>query len=324
MIYQEAEKYIKEQFASKSYDGARSTLKIAEIIGDKLLADQTHKDGDYHAPKPGVVHASKLYGCLRGTFYEMMGVKKDVQEEFNARRMAGVFEAGNLFEDFIVNSLGDRVLEKQREYIMKYKSLTLTGHSDYRVLDGDIMRIGENKSVHSQAFWYRQQEGTLVAWQNQIQLQVYLWCERVLFNNEWEGIFSYISKDDCTIDSIPVKYNPEIINEVVIPILDLLNAAYEEALPFVGQPNYLEKILEIGQKLPAPDMAVYDANKHTYSVNWIAKYCNHHCSCAGAGWLLEAGAEVKRKNAESKASLVKSIGGTVEKTEKPVIGIAAE
>ena len=313
-IYQDAEKLVKEQFHKGTYDG-RGKLDVGAIVGDKLLAKQKKVDGDWHAPKAGVIHVSKLYGCLRGVFYEMMGVPADLKEETGERRMAGVFEAGHLFEDFIVDSLGDLVLERQREYVHKYKSLTLVGHSDYRVLDGEVMRIGENKSVHSDAFWYRKQEGTLIQWHNQIQLNTYLWLERILFGNEWEGIFSYISKDDCTIDHAPVKYNPVLIDEIVTPILDLLNDAFEKA-----QGKSVEEIIAIGKELPLPSAAVFNSDKGTYGVNWLAKYCNHHNTCAGAGWLLEAQGEVKRLNAEQKASLVKSMGGAQTPT-KPVVGV---
>ncbi len=357
-LYQDAEKLVREQFHKGTYDGARSKMDISAIVGDVLMAKQKKDEGDWHAPKPGVIHASKLYGCLRGVFHEMIGVAADLKETQSERRMAGVFEAGHMFEDFIVDSLGDRVLERQREYKMQYKSLTLVGHSDYRVDDNGIMRIGENKSVHSDAFWYRQQEGTLVQWHNQVQLQIYLWLERKLFNNEWEGIFSYISKDDCTIDYAAVKFNPVIIDEIVIPALDLLNEAYEKAMPLLDTRESLrvqfaaaskraqegegsraeaeatqleaelkkvnEDLIAIGNTLPLPKSAVFNDQKASYTVNWLCKYCDRHNTCAGAGWLIEAQSEVKRLNAEHKASIVRSVSGGTTPTPKAKIGIAGE
>lgn len=351
-IYQDAEKLVNDQFHKETYDGARSKFDVAAIVGDALVAK--HRAADpYHDPRPGFVHASSLYGCLRGVFYQMMGMPEESQEEFTERRMAGVFEAGHLFEEFIVKSLGDRVLEQQREYEYKYKSLTLVGHSDYRVLDGEVMRIGENKSVNSQAFWYRKNEGTLIAWHNQIQLQIYLWLERILFKNSWEGIFSYISKDDCTIEHAAVKYNPVIIEETVKPILDLINTAYEAAMPIQkvkedlhaqlaklvapdaeasaskeGDIAQLEKeimqcneqIIAIGQTLPAPALAIYDEAKHQYQQNWLCKYCHFHQTCAGAGWALEAMAEVKRLNAAAKAGMPT----TATKAAKPTISVSKD
>ncbi|HEC32784.1 MAG TPA: hypothetical protein ENI63_00810 [Candidatus Kaiserbacteria bacterium] len=282
-LYQEAEKFIKDMYWSETHD-RRSSLKIEDLVNEKLVKDNKEKDPEYFSHREGVIHASSIYGCLRGVIHEMLGAKPS--EEYSARQL-GIFQAGNLFEDYVVSSLGDRVIEGQREYVYKYKSITLVGRSDYIINDNGIIRIGENKSVHSDSFWYRQREGTLVAWQNQIQLQIYMWLERELFGNEWEGIFSYISKDDCTVESAPVQYNPRIINEIVKPALEIINEAYEKKDPNIA---------------PLPSMSIFNEVKSQWQMNWLAKYCNYHNHCAGAGWILEAKDEVFRKNKEYKAT----------------------
>jgi hypothetical protein len=288
-LYQEAEKFIKEIYWSDSHD-KRSSLKISDLVNAKLLKDNQEKDPEYYNHREGVVHASSVYGCLRGVIHSMLGTKPS--QEPDARKL-GVFQAGNLFEEYIVSALGDRVVEGQREYNYKYKSITLVGRSDYLINDDGVMRVGENKSVHSDAFWYRQRSGELVAWHNQIQLQIYMWLERELFKNQYEGIFSYISKDDCTVESAPVQYNPRIIEEIVKPALEIINEGYEKKDPNVA---------------PLPPLAVFNDGREQWQVNWLAKYCDYHSHCAGAGWVLEAQDEVARKNKEHKAVLPKSNG----------------
>jgi hypothetical protein len=283
-LYQEAEKFIKDIYWKETHD-KRSTLKISELVDAKLLKDNKEKDPEYYNHRPGVVHASSIYGCLRGVIHSMIGTPPSKEPE--ARKL-GVFQAGNLFEEYIINALGDRVIERQRQYEYKYKSIILVGRSDYLINDEGIIRIGENKSVHSDSFWYRQREGTLVAWHNQIQLQIYMWLERVLYGNNYEGIFSYISKDDCTVESAPIKFNQRIIDEIVIPALDIINQGYEKKDPNIA---------------PLPPHAIFNEEKGQYQMNWLAKYCDWHNHCAGGAWLLEAQDEVYRRNKEYKATL---------------------
>lgn len=280
-LYQEAEKFINDNYWQGSHD-KRSKLEIEKLVAEKLLADEKKKDPEYFNHREGVVHVSSLSKCLRGVVHELMGHARDEPDD---ARQLGVFKAGNLFEDFIIASLGDRVVEQQREYVYKYKSLTLVGRSDYTILDDGVMRIGENKSVHSDTFWYREKEGCLVAWNNQIQLQVYMWLERILNGNAWEGIFSYVSKDDVTVKSAAVKFNQAIIDEIVLPALEILNEAYEKK-----DPNFA----------PVPDSVVYNEAKHQYQKNWLCTYCNHHAQCSGSGWVMEATELVTRKNKELK------------------------
>lgn len=350
-IYQEAEQFINETFFTDSLD--KSELKIVDLVNERLLQDEKEKDPEYFNQRMGVVHASKLYGCLRGAIHETLCHKKT--SEIDARKL-GVFKAGNLFEDFITVALGDRVIGQQAEYEYKYKSITLVGRSDYRINDNGVIRIGENKSVHSDQFWYRQKEGTLIQWHNQIQLQIYMWLERILpmyicrecgavkFTNDKDtpectkckvtmsfqdkgeapqGIFSYISKDDCTVDGCAIKFNQAIIDEVVIPSLDIVSAAYESKLPLIAEGKRLKELylnpaegtpedkqamaLEINSlwkqindlsDVPLPDPVVFNASKNQWQINWLAKYCDHHDDCAGKSWLVEAQDIMRRKNAE--------------------------
>ena len=299
MFYQEAEKFINEVFWKETHD-PRSKLNIAELVNAKLVKDNNEKDPDYFQKRIGVVHASQIYSCLRGVIHSCLRHTPDKEPE---PRKLGIFKAGLLFEDFIIDSLGERVIGRQREYKFRYKNITLVGRSDYRIDDGGIIRIGENKSVHSDSFWYRQREGTLIQWHNQIQLQIYMWLERVLFDEKVEGIFSYISKDDCMVESAPVKFNQRVIDEIVIPALDIINEGFEKQDPNIA---------------PLPEIAIYSESREQYQKNWLCTYCDYHNQCAGAGWLLEAGELVARKNKEIKQGLKDSVGHITKKSKSEI------
>lgn len=297
-LYQDADKFIKDIFWTETHNKV-NTLNIPEIINAKLIEDNKNKDPEYYAHREGVVHVSSLSRCLRGVMLEMLGAQKDVPPD---PRKLGVFKAGNLFEEFIVNCLGDLMQDRQTEYNYKYKNLILTGRDDGTILHNGVRTLLEAKSVHSQSFWYREKEGTLVASHNQMQIQTYLWLRRELFNDPIDGIFSYISKDDCTVICAPIKYNPRIIEEVVKPALDILSEAYE-------------KKSAVG--IPMPSSVVFDDSRDQYQKNWMATYCEFHQQCCGAGWILEAEAEVTRKNKEHKN--VMQNYAHLNKKEKPVI-----
>lgn len=318
-LYQEAEKYIKDIYWKETHD-SHSKLNLPKIIEEKLIEDNTNKDPTYFSHREGVVHSTSLSKCLRGVIYEMLGTQKT--STMDARKL-GIFKAGNLFEDFVIQALGNRVVHEQREYEYKYKNITLVGRSDYTIDDEGVLRIGENKSVHSDSFWMREREGTLVAWQNQVQLQTYLWlerildpyqcstCKRVILSNviptcagckekgvivnapeqkilNPHGVFSYISKDDCTVIGAPIQYNPHFVDEIIQPALDIINDGYTNKNPNVA---------------PVPPMTIFAEAKHQYQKNWLCTYCEYHEHCAGAGWLIEATNQVTVRNKELKAGL---------------------
>lgn len=284
MHYQEAEKFIRDGFFRDSLDRS-SNLDITGIMNAKLIHDNKNKDVDYYSHREGVVHATSVTKCLRGVIHEMLGSTKTTEME---PRKLGIFQAGNLFEDYVINALGDRVIERQREYNYKYKNITIVGRNDGILDDDGTKRIIECKSVHSDSFFYRQKEGTLIAWQNQVQLQIYMWLERELYGNNWDAEIIYISKDDCTVSSCALRYNPDIIEKIVKPALDIINEGYTTKNPNVA---------------PLPPMSVFNETKNQYQKNWLATYCEYHEHCAGAGWLIEATNQVTVRNKELKAGL---------------------
>lgn len=298
-LYQEAEKYINDIYWNESHD-SHSKLNIPKIIEEQLIKENKEKDPEYYEHREGVIHATSVAKCLRGVVHGMLGAEKDNPI---GTRTLGVFKAGNLFEDFIIDALGKKIIHRQREYTYKYKNITLVGRSDFTIDDEGTMRVGECKSVHSDAFWMRERKGTLIAWHNQIQLQIYMWLERILNGNNWDGVFTYISKDDCTVISAPVRFNQHIIDEIVIPALDIINEAYTAKNPELA---------------PLPSMIIFSEAKHRYQKNWLCTYCEYHESCAGKGWILEATNLVTQKNKE-----YKKLNPTIRKN-KPKIEVVDE
>lgn len=341
-LYQEAEEYITDIFWTESHN-KNNTLNIEDVVGEKLIADEKVKDPEYYNQKVGVVHVTSLSKCLRGALLGMMGYHKDEAED---TQKLGVFKAGNLFEDFIVDSLGDKMLDRQTEYIFKYKNLIVTGRDDGTIWHGGERIMLENKSVHSDSFWHRKREGTLVAAHNQMQLQTYMWFRRILpkmfmingtkeiiytnmeFQELWEykgskpgmglieykkpdesnlnGIFCYISKDDCAISSAPVKFNQNIIDQTVMPVIELLVEAYEKKDPNI---------------IPIPDPVIFSPHRGQYQKNWIATWCDYHSQCAGKGWILEAQEMITQKNKEMKEKM--DLSHTVKKV-KPTIEVVKD
>lgn len=322
-LYQDAERLIRDIYWKETHD-PHSKLNLPALIEARLIQDNKEKDPEYYSHREGVVHSTSLSKCLRGVIHEMLGAKKDNEME---TRKLGIFKAGNLFEDFVVAALGDRVVHAQREYEYRYKDITLVGRSDYTINDDGVMRVGENKSVHSDSFWMREREGTLVAWHNQVQLETYLWLERILtpykdakgnviltnvprpdltpapeekLDNP-QGIFSYISKDDCTVIGAPVQYNPRFVEEIIKPALDIINEGYTKKDPTVA---------------PLPSLAIFAEAKKQYQKNWLCTYCEYHSSCAGAGWILEATNLVTKRNKELKLAMP-----APEKKVKPKIEV---
>lgn len=337
-LYQEAESLINDVYWNETHDRS-CKLNIEGIIHERLVKDNQEKDPEYYAHREGVVHVTSLSKCLRGVAFEMLGAKKDSPPD---ARQLGIFRAGNLFEDFIVDSLGSLMLDRQTEYVFKYKNIILTGRDDGTLSHDGQRRILEVKSVHSDSFWHREREGTLIATHNQMQIQTYLWlrreCKNVFFdgdsrdgsivysnmegqeveeflgrrvvssvhpdNSQLGGIFAYVSKDDCTIKTAAVKFNQRIIDATIIPALDIIAEAYEKKDATLA---------------PTPSLAMYSDSKNQWQKNWLAKYCDYHTQCAGTGWVMEAETLVSQKNKELKLSMA-SFAHT-EKKEKPKIEV---
>lgn len=326
MLYQEAAQFIDEEFFKGTHDKNSKTNLIA-LIHNRLVADDAAKDPEYYGHREGVVHTSSITKCLRGVVLGMLGAEADPVPEQERNRKLGVYKAGNLFEDFIVGTLGDKVLHAQREYQYKYKNLIVVGRSDFTFQDGEVVRIGESKSVNSDSFWHRQREGTLIAWNNQMQLEMYMWFERILapFKCKHCGRVVLTNMDaplEVTCESVqgdskcifvpapeekldnPQGYFTYVSKDdvTIIPAAiqfnqKLIDTVAIPALDLINE-GYTKKDASL---MPLPEMVVWNKSRQQWVTNWLCTYCDHHCQCAGKGWKLEAKQEVARKNLAEKA-----------------------
>jgi CRISPR/Cas system-associated exonuclease Cas4 (RecB family) len=189
-------------------------------------------------------YISKLGGCLRGVFLERLGKESD--EPFDNRTLR-VFNAGNIFEDWVVNLLEqqkDVKLEKQTR--VEDKELGVSGYVDAIVEYQGEKRPYEIKSKHSRSFWYmvNKQEGPMRHHEYQ------LWMYLKLLNIS-EGSLLYISKDDLTVAEFIVQLKNRKLEKEVMHNLKILNDCWKtKTLP------------------PLPDPK-----------SWQAKFCGYHKQC---------------------------------------------
>lgn len=233
-IYQDAESFINDQYWSGTHDPA-STVKIADLVQAKLEADNAAKDPEYYGHRMGVVHVSSLYGCLRSLAHQAIGSPKTAVVD--ARKL-GVFKAGNLFEDFVVDSLGGLILNRQTEYLYRIGGLTITGRDDGLMYQDGKFSILEAKSVHSNSFWHRQREGTLVAWNNQIQLQTYLWLRRILPN---VFIIKHADRDEEEILYTNLTWEEAVLHKQGYSLVKVADKQDWETLQLGGVFSYISK-----------------------------------------------------------------------------------
>jgi len=213
-------------------------IDIEKIIDDSIKADQEDREINSW-------HISKLGSCLRGVYYERLGVEPD--KPFDARTLR-VFDVGNQFEDWIVKRLGfDKSLKIETQERVEDKELNISGRIDALVTLEDEQEIWEFKTKHSRAFWYMTKEGKPMR-QHEYQLFMYLFIKQIK-----KGRLVYISKDDLCIQQFFVSLDDAKLRDEVFTQINLLNSAWKAKDPSL---------------LPLPD-----------DKDWQAKYCRFHSRC---------------------------------------------
>ena len=163
-------------------------------------------------------YASSLGSCLRGQYFQRLGIEPD--KEITDRELR-IFSVGNQMEDWLIGLLeGKKIETQQRLYSEKWN---ISGRPDL-VMDG---RVYEIKTKHSRAFWYMQKEGKPMH-QHELQLWFYL---KML--DLPEGNIVYLSKDDLSIAEFVVKKDNKQLEEEVVKELTLLNKAWENKDPSI-------------------------------------------------------------------------------------------
>lgn len=215
-------------------------IPIQEMINESVQRDDKKEMTSWHASGVG--------SCLRGQYFQRLGVEPD--EGFDDRTLR-VFQCGRLFEDWVVDLIKKRddieVLDDEGKQIyVRDDDLDVSGYVDLMVEYEGKKKIYEIKSKHSKSFWYMKRDGKPMR-HHEYQLWIYL----KLLEIE-EGGLVYVSKDDLAILEYPVFLEDRKLEKEVTERLRLLNKAWEEKDPSV---------------LPLPEN------------EWRAKYCRFHSHC---------------------------------------------
>jgi hypothetical protein len=214
-------------------------IGIQNLINEEVKKDKREKD---------VItswRASRLGSCLRGMYYERLGMKPDT--EFDDRKLR-VFHCGKLFEEWVVG-----LIKKQEQYKVETqvriedKEINVSGYADLILEDKTGKMVYEIKSKNSQGFKYL--EATSGQEQHRKQLWIYLYCLKIE-----KGNLLYLSKDDLRIAEYPVFLNDEELSKETLGEIELLNKAWKNKTPEI---------------LPLPEKGSFQD-----------KFCNYHSHCA--------------------------------------------
>lgn len=166
---------------------------------------------------------SRLGACLRGIYFERLGVEG---EEFDERTLR-VFNVGNMFEEWIIGLIEkcpDIKIEKQVR--IEDKELGVSGYVDMVAEYQGVKKAYEIKSRQSKSFWWMKNNGEGANEQHKKQLWIYL---KVLGIEE--GGIIYISKDDLSILEYPIFLKDKKLGAETLEELRLLNLAWAEQKP---------------------------------------------------------------------------------------------
>ena len=162
-------------------------------------------------------HASSLGSCLTATYL----VRKGLAEKSFDERTLRVFQAGRMFEDWLVNLIAKTDEKFQTQVRCEWPEQGLTGYADLTI-NGLVYEI---KSKHSKAFWYMDKEN-----KPNRHHEYQLWCYLKCLGKE-TGRLVYISKDDMAIKEFVVRLDDKELEGEVLNELKILNEAWKKGLP---------------------------------------------------------------------------------------------
>lgn len=238
-------------------------MHIAEIIDQKLREANSEKK------EKNNFWVTDLTSCLRGVIIK----RKTGQSSYDDRTLR-IFKCGNLFEDFVVNSVPtEYILETQGR--VSWDDLSLSGRFDLLTKDEDGVVLREIKSQHSRAFHWNAERGGA----NPIHIQQVLLYREFLKDKypDLKSVVTYVSKDDLCIAEYEIQPNEAVIKR-----------AFETA-------RILKECWE-NDTLPELQPSVIQENGK-WTVNWTSKYCDVHQICTSdADWLKKAETQAKEMN----------------------------
>jgi len=214
--------------------------KITDLIDEAII-----KDGQREAKEINSWHASALGSCLRGIYFQRLGMSRD--KDMTAKDISQM-KVGSLIHDYIQKILVESLTENEKMTIETEKrveipELGLTGYADIVLTNGDSEVI-ELKSANKDSFAFIKNQGAKE--NHQMQIWSYLYGLNIK-----QGRIIYISKDYMDKIEFVIKLNDEEIEKMVRGELELLNMAWKHKTP---------------QLLPLP-------------TDWRAKYCSYHSHC---------------------------------------------
>jgi len=220
-------------------------IPIQDIINKKIIEARESRDREVKH-----WHCSKLGQCLRGVYFERLGVKPD--KEFTERELR-VFDVGKMFENWIIGLIDKQEgVEMETQVKVLDEELDISGMADLVISYDKTKKVYELKSKHSRAFWYMADKKEGANRQHEYQLWTYL----KLLGVE-EGSILYVSKDDLAMMEFPVLLSDKKLEEEVMNEVNLLNRAWKEKDPSI---------------LPLPN-----------GKSWKSKWCRYHSNCLKVG-----------------------------------------
>jgi hypothetical protein len=260
------------------------SFSVQKLISDYLAEEYRRSQRE---PKD-YWRVSDMGHCLRGRYYKRQGAKPtDPPDERTLRK----FQAGNIFHWWLQRQVryaasemsGVRVIGMERE--VRNDKLHVVGHYDALVQIGRKKLLYDFKTVHSNAFHYREQNKSLTQKQHAMQLGLYLMLLHQEHPDLTEARLLYISKDDLSVAETKVILTPALKREILRE-LKILNESWEK------------------KKLPpTPPLIVKDSVKNKWVINWQAQYCPYHDLCMNEPkevWMKEAREAAELKNIQLK------------------------
>jgi CRISPR/Cas system-associated exonuclease Cas4 (RecB family) len=237
-------------------------MNVQEVIDFKLAEREAKERTGWYC--------SDFGKCPVGLWMERKGFQKT--SPFDAR-LIRVFKMGDLVEKFVIESLGEEVMETQGS--IEIPEVSVRGRFDVLTREPRLLEV---KSMHSNGFHWRMKAGFQPLPQHKAQVMMYLHVLKEKYP-DLKADLVYVSKDDGLIQQIPIYYDPKLMAKI---------------LEFFGM---LETCWKEDKLPPLPESKEFDEVKGKWSVNFTAKSCNYHGVCTGdKNWLMRAESEVEELN----------------------------
>lgn len=209
-------------------------------------------------------YATDLGGCMGGAYFKRKGVESTNPPDARSRR---IMRMGKMMEDLIVQDIqkalgGDPdILLIDTQQRLEDLEHNASGRLDLLIISRSNPPIlYEVKSVNSKAFWWMAKRDWQPNESHVLQINFYLKHLLPKYPDMLARIM-YVSRDDLTIQEVPVMYDEEMSKRS--------DAKFK----------LLEKCFQEGVIPPVEPAVVWNEEGRKWGVNWKAKFCSHHALC---------------------------------------------